>query len=70
MEKDKILEFARKQGYDDVRYLGKWRSFDSYEPLFKGPGMAVVGPPLTILVQGNQIRMSTVEEAMDQIAEQ
>lgn len=72
MSKQKIIAFAKEQGYDDVSPLGKWREYDAYEPTFKGTDEgtpAFVGPPLMILVKGEEIRMSTVEEAYAQIDE-
>lgn len=70
MSKEKIIAFAKKQGYDGVSPLGKWRGYDAYEPTFEGTSEdtpAFVGPPLMILVKGKEIRMSTVEEAYAQI---
>lgn len=69
MSKKDITAFAKKQGYDGVLPLGKWKEYDAYEPTFKGSDedMAAVGPPLMILVKGDEIRMSTVEEAYEQI---
>jgi hypothetical protein len=61
-----VKEFAREQGYDDAISLGKWRGFDAYEPVFDGD-VAYVGPPLMILVKGKAIRMSTPEEAYQQM---
>lgn len=72
MSKEKILEFAKKNGYDDVEPLGKWREFDCYEPIFDGTSEeepAIVGLPLIILVNGDEIRMSTEEEAFAQMEE-
>lgn len=71
MSNEKIIAFAKKQGYDGISPLGKWRGYDAYEPTFKGTDEepAFVGPPLMILVKGNEIRMSTVEEAYAQIDE-
>lgn len=72
MSKDKIIEFAKKNGYDDVEPLGKWREFDCYEPIFDGTSEeepAIVGLPLIILVNGDEIRMSTEEEAFAQMEE-
>jgi hypothetical protein len=67
---EKIKAFAREQGYDDVMYLTKWRGYDCYEPIFKDTEVAYVGLPLMIMVQGETIRMSTVDEALAQISEQ
>lgn len=72
MSKEKIIAFAKEQGYDGISPLGKWRGYDAYEPTFNGSDEdtpAIVGPPLMILVKGKEIRMSTVEEAYEQIAE-
>ncbi len=72
MEKGKILAFAKENGYDGVLPLGKWREYDTYEPTFKGTSAkkpAFVGPPLIILVKGDEIRMSTEEEAFQQMDE-
>ena len=67
MKKEDITQFAKKQGYDNVLYIGKWRDYDVYEPTFEGSGPHFVGPPLVILVRGRSIRMSTVEEAYKQL---
>lgn len=72
MSKEKIIAFAKEQGYDGIAPLGKWREYDAYEPTFKGTdeeNPAIVGPPLMILVKGEDIRMSTVEEAYAQMDE-
>lgn len=72
MKKKKILQFAKDNGYDGILPLGKWREYDAYEPTFaetKEEPLSFVGPPLMILVKGDEIRMSTVEEAYEQIAE-
>ena len=70
MKKSKIIEFARKNGYDTVSPLGKWKGYDAYEPIMKGATEeepAFTGPPLMILVKGDEIRMSTPEEAYEQM---
>lgn len=66
MTREKVLNFARKQGYDKVEYSGKWRGYDVYTPEVdygteKEP--AIIGLPLIILVKGNEIRLSTPDEA-------
>lgn len=65
MDKAVIVQFAKSKGYYDVIYNGKWRSYDVYEPVFQGNEVHYVGPPLTILVKGDEIRMSTVKEAFE-----
>lgn len=70
MDRAKILEFAKKQGYDGVEPLGQWRGYDIFEPTFDQASEeepAIVGPPLMIMVQGETIRMSTEEESFEQI---
>lgn len=72
MSNEKIVEFAKKNGYDDAIPLGPWREYDCYEPIFDGATEdepAIVGPPLIILVKGDEIRMSTEEEAFQQMDE-
>ncbi|NLY32120.1 MAG: hypothetical protein GX065_04910 [Firmicutes bacterium] len=67
MKRKDIILFAKQQGYDNVLYIGKWRGYDVYEPTFEGTGPHFVGPPLVILVKGQSIRMSTVEESYEQL---
>ena len=69
----KVLQFAKKQGYDRVRHIGKWREFEAYEPMVKEAGEGdypCIGLPFLILVKGDIIRMSTEEEAFQQMEEQ
>lgn len=67
MKIEEIKAFAKKQGYDNVLYLEKWKGFDVYEPVFDGDEPSFVGVPLVILVKGDTVRMSTVEEAFEQL---
>lgn len=72
MDKEKVTAFARAQGYDGALPLGTWRGYEVYEPTFAGESeddFFPIGPPLVILVQGETIRMSTVEEAFQHIDE-
>ena len=68
MKIGKIRAFAKKQGYDDVLYLNKWRGYDVYE-LFSTLMSSHHRSSLVILVKDNIIRMSTVEEAFQQLNE-
>lgn len=65
-----INEFAKSQGYETAEYLCEWRGYKCYEPIIAEGEMSFVGLPLLILedTKGN-IRMSTPEEAMQQIDE-
>lgn len=69
MDKAKIIKFAKRNGYDNALPLGRWREYEVYEPVFNGKEVAYVGPPLIILVKGDEIRMSTPEEAYQQLDE-
>ena len=70
MNQEDVNEFAKQQGYDRAEYLCEWRGFHCYEPLINGDGPAYIGLPLIILVdQEGKIRMSTSQEAMQQIRE-
>lgn len=70
MNKNKIVEFAKLQGYSGVEYLNKWHGYDCYEPLFSEDAeVSYIGLPFMIMVKGETIRMSTAEEAMQHIEE-
>lgn len=65
----KIIEFAEKNGYVDAVYLNEWRGYSCYEPILSDKGISHVGLPLIIMVQGEEIRMSTPEEAIKHLDE-
>jgi hypothetical protein len=69
MDEKEILKFAKQEGYEDISYIGKWREFEVYEPLFDFEGTSYVGLPFIILVTQDEIRMSTPEESLEQINE-
>ena len=50
MNDDKILKFAKKEGYVKVYYLGKYKEFDLYKPLYEDSDMAT-GLPVYIIVK-------------------
>lgn len=64
-----IIEFAEQNGYSGAVYLNEWRGYSCYEPTFFEDGVAHVGLPLIIMVKGDEIRMSTPDEAMKHIDE-
>jgi hypothetical protein len=69
MDEKEILKFAKQQGYDNIIYIGKWREFEVYEPLYDFEDVSYVGLPFMILVTQDTIRMSTPEESLEQINE-
>ena len=50
MENEKILNFAQRSGYAMVEYLGKYKEFDLYKPLYEDPQIAT-GLPVYIIVK-------------------
>jgi hypothetical protein len=67
MKNNRIIAFAKQHGYDNAIYLGKWKGYDAYEPVFDGADVSFVGLPFIILAKGDTVRMSTSEEALEQI---
>lgn len=63
----KIIEFAKKHGYEDAEYLKDWHGFHCYEPIISQTvnSVAYTGLPLVILVKDDEIRMSTADEAVN-----
>ena len=50
MENEKVLKFAQRSGYATVEYLGKYKEFDLYKPLYEDPHIAT-GLPAYIIVK-------------------
>ncbi len=70
MEHLLVDEFAKSQGYEKAEYLCEWRGYKCYEPIVAEGEMSYVGLPLLILEDKNGgLRMSTPEEAMQQMDE-
>ena len=65
MKREEILEFAKRKGYANIKYLSKWRGYDAYDPIYDEDFVAYIGPPLLILVKDGEIRMSDEQEAFD-----
>lgn len=53
---EKIKEIAKKYGFDDVKYIGKWKSYKVYEPFFADDETHLIGYPQYILQKGEKIR--------------
>ncbi len=65
--RQKVIEFAISQGYETALRLKNWKGFEVYEPIMKKDEVSYTGLPLLILVKGDEIRMSTPEEALEQL---
>lgn len=61
---ESVVEFARKHGYAGAEPEGKFNGFDAYRPVPKSEG-AIIGYPYLILVKGDTIRFSTLEETFE-----
>lgn len=61
-----VMNFAKDNGYDGAEFIEKWKEYDVYQPTFANvselDSPVVIGYPHMILVKGNRIRMSTLEE--------
>lgn len=53
MDNEKALKFAQRSGYATVKYLGKYKEFDLYKPLYKDPHIATGLPGYIIVKEGN-----------------
>lgn len=53
---DSAIEMAQKSIYDSARYLGKWKGFDVYEPVFEDDEVHFVGQPEFILAKNGSMR--------------
>lgn len=60
---DKVVSFAKENGYENVQPLKDWNGYRCYEPVVFEDAISFTGPPLIILVKDNTIRMSTPDEA-------
>lgn len=66
MEEKEIQEFAVANGYESAVYLKEWNGYHCYEPIFSlDEPVSYIGLPLMILVKGENIRMSTADEAIE-----
>lgn len=65
---NKIIKFAKSQGYDTAKFLYKWNGFNCYEPILDKANVSFTGLPLLILEdKDGNIRMSTSGEAFQQL---
>ena len=65
-----VEEFAKENGYETAEYMGVWRSYKCYEPVYSKDEAVYIGMPSMILVDENgKIRMATYEEVMQRMDE-
>jgi len=62
-----ILSFAKAAGYADVKPTDSWNGYDVYRPVESCEHPRDSGLPVVILVKGDEIRMSTDEEAFERL---
>lgn len=67
MDLKSVIAFAKKNGYETAEKLNNWNGYECYEPVMDSKKESAVGPPLLILVKGDKIRMSTPDEAYQQM---
>ena len=67
MKRDRVIEFARENGYDGAVFRGKWKHFDVYEPTSNGEEPANIGRQEFILEFDGMIRMTMEDEAFEYI---
>lgn len=48
-----FLKFAERSGYATIEYLGKYKEYDLYKPLYEDPHIAT-GLPVYIIVKDNK----------------
>lgn len=61
---ERVTEFAKENGYKGAEKKISWNGYEVYEPIY-GNRSACTGYPLVILVKGDEIRLSTDDEALE-----
>lgn len=65
MEEQKIIDFAKKEGYESAKFKCEWQGYKCYEPILESGVISYIGLPLMILVdEYDNIRMSTAQESL------
>lgn len=64
--KEKIKEMAEKYGFHDVKYIGKWKKYNVYEPIFTDEETHMIGFPQYLLERNGTVRWAeSSDESMD-----
>lgn len=62
---DKIIEFVKQWGYDNVEYETKWKGYKCYRAIRDTEEALYTGLPLVIMVKGDEIRAANADEVME-----
>lgn len=62
-----ILAFGEKIGYNNLERGSDWRGFEVYQPVYPGKDIVYAGLPFVVLVKGDEIHLSTPEEALERV---
>ena len=63
--KKQVVDMIVKQyGIVDVKKRDNWNGYQVYEPIHHQKG-AIIGYPFVVLVKGDEIRWSTIDESFD-----
>lgn len=57
MELKDVEEFAKKNGFDKVKYIGRYKKYEVYKPLHNTD--MLIGLPFYILVDNNRPKLIT-----------
>lgn len=68
--KNKIIDFAKLEGFDTAQRVENWRGYEIYEPLYNDGEVHYIGLPFFIMLKDDEMRMSTLEETLAWIDEQ
>ena len=70
MHNEKIKAFAIKQGFQDIKPLGKYNDSDIYQPIFTDGKKHIVGFPQYIMVKDENISLEELQNKMPELFEQ
>lgn len=65
MKTESVLKFARQSGYATIEYLGKYKDFDLYKPLYDNPDVAT-GLPVYIIVKEGLIMSEETRKLLEE----
>ena len=64
MDNEKALKFAQRSGYATIEYLGKYKEYDLYKPLYEDPHIAT-GLPAYIIVKDEKPKVVRGKAGLD-----